>query len=179
MISRTYLVTMPTNSGSMTSLDILVRGPVGVGPADPAGGAFAPVRVAAGGTTPPAGWGTNAGDGQFVEWRSRPISIPVLFAAGVAGGFVPRFQLGWSFAIAAADSAGDGCTISPVALYSASLIGSPASPFAVTGISTPNTDPAYGPVIRLMNSPDVAGRSFVVGLHVAQARDEDRQETGI
>lgn len=170
MINRSYLVVMPTNPSSMTSLDILLRGPVGT--------VAAPVRIAAGGTTPPTNWqvfGAVNGDGQFCEWRGRPVPFSTLAADLAAGGFVPRLALGWRLDVHAVDSASDGCVVPPTLLLSASLIGTMVAPFLAMNL----TDPAYGPVIRLLNSADVAGRTFVVNLGIAQQRDADRSATGL
>jgi hypothetical protein len=169
MIHRTYFIVMPSNPSSMTFLDILPR---------LVGTMAAPMRIAAGGTTPPAGWqvfGATNGDGQVAEWRGRPINFEALASAGAAGGFNPRFALGWNLGLYPADSAGDGCASQPNHQLSASLVGTLAAPFNVTQIA----DPTYGPAIRLMNNADVAGRAFIVHLQVMQAKDEDRAETGL
>lgn len=168
MIFRTYFVVMPTNPGSMPNLDIVLRGPMGT--------MATPMSIA--NANGPAGWqvfGAVNGDGQVAEWRGRPVPIDVLFAAGAAGGFVARFRLGWMLSALPADSSSDGCLVAPTIIYSASLLGTVAAPFNLTQIA----DPAYGPVIRLLNSPDISGRPFIVQLGVAQARDDDRDDTGL
>jgi hypothetical protein len=156
---------MPTNAGASPALDIIVQGPVG--------SAAAPVQVAPPGptvTVAPPGW--VGGDGQFFEWRGRPIRIPIL--AGNTG-FVPRLRLGWKTAVYCADPGdGEGCFAIPCVLYSQSLIGTLNPPFNVAQIA----DPSYGPVIRLTNSGDVQGGIFVVHLNIYAAQDEDRAETG-
>lgn len=165
MIHRQYFVLMPSNASSMTSIDILPR---------QVGTMAAPMRIAAGGTAPPAGWGVfgavNA-DGQVAELRGRPINFETV-AADAA--FNPRFGLGFSLSIMPADSGSDGCVTPPTYQLSASLLGTLAAPFNVAQIA----DPAYGPAIRLLNNPDVQGRVFIVTLSVAEPRDDDRSQTG-
>jgi hypothetical protein len=177
MINRTYLVLMPSNASTMGFLDILPRGPVGT--------VAAPVRIAAGGTTPPTNWqvfGATVGDGQFCELRGRPVPFSVLTtgvpATDAANGFMPRLALGWRLDVHAVGTVGD--VIPPTHQLSASLTGILPSPFTNANIFTVgNTDPTYGPAIRLLNTAAVQGRIFVVTLGIAQQRDEDRAETGL
>jgi hypothetical protein len=179
--SRTYLAKMPTVAGTMPYLDLLIEGPVGT--------AALPVKVAAGGTTPPSGWQggtdfTNApggvGDGQFYELRSRTKRIEQPFGAtnNDVSSFVPLLRLGWEIAVVCTDSGDDGCAPPVCVLFSASLIGRPVAPFDVAGIAIPNVDPSYGPVLRLVNAPDVQGRVFVVSFNIMDATDEGRSPVG-
>lgn len=168
MIFRTYFVVMPTNSGTMPNLDIPLRGPMGT--------LALPLSIA--NANGPTGWqvfGAVNGDGSVGEVLGRAVPIAVLAAAGAAAGFVPRFRRGWQFSALAANSASDGCIVPPTVVYSATLLGTVAAPFASAQIA----DPAYGPVIRLLNAPDIAGQTFICHLGVAQARDDDRQSTGV
>lgn len=168
MIHRTYFVQMPSDAGNMPNLDILLRGPVG--------SESAPVRLTpAGGTAPPAGWGvfTNANsDGQFFEWRSRPIRFET--EAGDTG-FVPRARLGWSVVASPTDENDAGCLSTPIYILSQSLVGTLASPWDAVQIA----DPTYGPVLRLLNTPDLQGGIFVVNLILPEAKDEDRNPSNV
>lgn len=168
MIFRTYFVLMPSNPASMPNLDIVLRGPMGT--------LGTPMSIA--NANGPAGWqvfGAVNGDGQVGEVLGREVPIAVLAAAGAAGGFVPRLRRGWQFSALAANSASDGCIVPPTVVYSATLLGTVAAPFAGVQIA----DPAYGPVIRLINAADIAGQVFICHLGVAQPRDDDRSHTGI
>jgi hypothetical protein len=177
---RTFLAKMPTVAGTMPYLDILIEGPVGT--------AALPVKVAAGGTTPPSGWQGGAdfvnapggvGDGQFYELRGRTKRIEQPFGAtnNDISSFVPLTRLGWEVSLVCSDNTDDGCAPPCCVLYSASLIGRPASPFDVMGIAIPNVDPSYGPVLRLLNTPDVQGRVFTLCWSVNDANDEGRSPT--
>lgn len=176
MIHRLYLVKMPSLAGTMPYLDIVLQGPVG-SPAAPVTRAQVPQPVNT--TAGPVGWqvfpGSVDGDGQFCEWRSRPERFPVTFQPGQtlaqaqANGFVPRFRLGWNMGVNPA-AAGDGCVAAPSILYSQTLVGQLAAPFAGMVIA----DPTYGPVLRLLNTPDTQGGSFVINLDICEAKDEDR-----
>lgn len=147
-------------------MDILVQGPVGT--------PNAPVRLAAGGTTPPNGWQPFSGDdGQFYEIRSRPIRFET--EVGDAG-FVPRARLGWQVSAMCIDTDSDGCNVPPVVVLSESIIGEP--PVAAFQAAT-IADPAYGPVIRLMNSPDVEGVLYSVNFTIEEQKDEDRTPRGV
>lgn len=160
---RTYLVKMPSVSGTSPYLDILPNGPVGT----PA----LPVKKT-GGTTPPNGWQPFAGDdGAFYEIRSRVIRFETFSGDD---GFVPRARLGWLITVNCVD--GGDCNIGPVTQMSRSLVGTPPNAdFA--GITF--DDPAYGPVIRLFNSPDTEGGLYSVNLELEEAKDEDRTPFGV
>lgn len=162
---RTYLVKMPSVSGTSPYFDILPNGPVGT--------PDAPVRkTPAGGTTPPNGWQPfTSDDGQFYEIRGRVIRFETVEGDD---GFVPRARLGWIVAVNCID--GGDCNIGPVVQMSRSLIGTPPdAAFA----SITFDDPAYGPVIRLFNSPDTEGGLYSVNLELEEARDEDRTPFGL
>lgn len=171
---RTYIVKMPTSQGSTSLLDIIVEGPVGSASAPVAGAGVAGPK-----TAPPAGWVGEA-DGAYYEWRGRTLRIPVRFAAGAAGGFVPRFRLGWKLAVyklGDPDIFGAALDI----FYSQSLLGA-ALPTAFAGAAAVIPDPTYGPVIRLRwGLPPNGGVTpvyFAVHLDVFEAKDEDRDGTG-
>lgn len=164
--NRNYLVRMPTVAGTMPFLDIVITGPVGSPDA----------VVGIGQPTPaPVGWGIGGpfiapSDGQYSELRGRPLRVPVLFGQP---GFVPRLRLGWAPSVTPA-VLGDGCVGVPSVKYSQSLLGAlPQFP----GVVVP--DPSYGPSVRLVNNPDVQGGTFVVALNVFEAKDEDRDPTGV
>jgi hypothetical protein len=169
MFHRTYLVKMPTVSGTMPYLDIILEGPVG--------SADAPVKVAGGGTTPPAGWqvfGLVTGDGQFFEWQGLTLRFETLEADGDAGGFTPRARLGYNVSLFSSDTGSDGCNIIPPTALSGSLLGDLAAPFNVATF----TDPSYGPVIRLMNSVDTEGAIYTVNLSIYTAYEADGKRGG-
>lgn len=149
MISRTYVVQMPSGESPATPLDILVQ-------SDP-GTTDAP--VVAGGT------------GAYYELRGRPLRIPVLAAQGQSAGFVPRLNLGFSLSLIPLSVAVGGPALPGVQL-SASL----ASLASVDGtIPIPAfADPGGEPVIRLTGSADTLGLFFLLALQVAEGKDEDR-----
>jgi hypothetical protein len=166
-IRRTFLVKMPSVAGTSPYFDVLAEGPVGA--------PDAPVRLTpAGGTTPPAGWQDFPNDdGQFYEIRSRPIRFETEEGDD---GFVPRSRLGWIVSVMCIDSESDGCNIPPVVILSRSFMGTPPDP-AFTPITI--DDPDYGPVIRLINSPDTEGALYSVNIELAEQKDEDRAHAGV
>jgi hypothetical protein len=153
MIQRTYVVTMPSDAEVGTGLDIVVQGPTGSANAPVAGAGYGLAK-----TAPPAGW-LGEPDGRFYEWRSRTMRLETLFGAT---GFVPRTNLGVGVSIAALGTSGDV----PGFVFARS--------FAVTGsVSLSVADPTYGPVLRIINSANVQGRSFLVTLTLPEPQDED------
>jgi hypothetical protein len=166
-IRRTFLVKMPSVSGTSPYFDVLAEGPVG--------DADAPVRLTpAGGTTPPNGWQDFPNDdGQFYEIRGRPIRFETVEGED---GFVPRSRLGWIVSVNCIDKNSDGCNIPMVVILSRSFMGTPPdAAFADITID----DPDYGPVIRLINSPDTEGALYSVNIELAEQKDEDRAHAGV
>lgn len=172
-IHRTYVVRMPTNAGLMPYLDIPVETPELAGvpgalPPVPPATAARPMKIAVGGTTPPAGWqvfGPVNGDGELFEWRGRTLRCESRFGAA---NFVPRFRLGWKTAIYCVEN---DCEANPSAAYSYTLVNGPL-PVPFTALSFP--DPTYGPTLRLSNTLDTQGALVLVHLDVFDAADEDR-----
>jgi len=152
MIVRTYVVKMPT-SVSTTPVDILVQ--------NSPGSQSAPIVA--------------GGDGAYYEVLGRPFRIPVLAAAGAAGGFVSPLRLGFSIAVTPYSTS--IATDLPGAQLSASLA-SLSSTDAGPTISLPAfADPAGGPSLRLIGGAGTAGKFFMVSMFVAQARDTDKSPT--
>ena len=152
MIVRTFVVKMPTEV-STNPVDILVQ--------NNPGSQSAPVVA-----------GT---DGAYYEVLGRPFRIPVLAAAGQAGGFVSPLRLGFSIAIAPLGSA--IVTDLPGVQLSASLA-SLASTDSGPSMAIPAfADPAGGPSLRLTGGIATAGLFFLVALFVAEAKDTDRSGT--
>jgi hypothetical protein len=166
-IRRTYLVKMPTTAGTSPFFDVLPEGPVGT--------PSAPVRLTPpNGTTPPNGWQDFPNDnGQFYEIRGRTIRFETEEGDD---GFVPRARLGWIVSVMCIDGDSDGCNIPPVVILSRSFIGTPPDS-AFVGITV--DDPSYGPVIRLINSPDTEGALYSVNLELEEQKDEDRSHVGV
>lgn len=160
MISRTYVVKMPTSSPA-TPVDILVQ--------NAPGSQSAPVVAAT--------------DGAYYEWRGRPLRIPVLSGgsppstAAIAAGFVPRFRLGFTVSIVRIAAA--IVTDLPGAQLSSSLAALSSTDSGPTISVTSFPDPAGGPAIRLIGGTGTAGGVFQVTLECPEAKDEDREGTGI
>ena len=93
MITRAYVVTMPSGEGATTPVDILIQ--------DDPGTEDAP-----------------GGDGAYYEWRGRPVRFETVAADGVTGGFVPRMSLGLTLGLTAI---GTGPVEMPAVQLSASL----------------------------------------------------------
>ncbi len=152
MITRTYVVQMPEESPT-APLDILVES----APGSP----DAPIVA----------------DGIYYEWRGRPLRIPVLAAAGVSEGFVPRFRLGFTV------------TITPIAatviadlpgVQLSESLASLASTDSGPSLNIPTlADPGGEAAIRLTGSADTSGLFYLVMLMCPEAKDEDRSNTGI
>lgn len=155
MIARTYYVVMPVHEGEGSgpvALDIIPEAFPG-SQDDP---------IDAGNS--PAGWNAALG-GSYYEIRSRPIRLPVQVGDD---GFVPRFNLGWTFALTALGTTNIAV---PGVQFSESLQASLNA--------TPLVDPTYGPVIRLSGlSTDVSGGAYLVQLQIMDQKDEDRASTG-
>lgn len=150
MISRTYIVLMPTETPT-GPLDILVENNPGT--------QAAPVVA--------------GGDGAYYEWRGLPLHLPNRVGTP---GFVPRLRLGFEVAVAGISTA--IVTDLPGVQLSASLASLSSTDSGPT-ISVPAfADPVAGPAIRLTGGAGTAGKVFAVTLKVAEARDEDRSPTG-
>jgi hypothetical protein len=156
MIVRTYVVKMPTEV-STTPLDILVQ--------NNPGSQDAPVVA--------------GGDGAYYEVLERPFRIPVLAAAGQAGGFVSPLRLGFSIAITPYSNAVDA--VIPGMQLSASLASLSSTDTGPTIAVPAFPDPAGGPSLRLIGGVTAvgttAGAVYVVSLFVAEAKDADRSGT--
>jgi hypothetical protein len=158
MIQRTYVVTMPSDAGVGTALDVVVQGPVGTPNAPVAGAGYGLTK-----TAPPAGW-TGEPDGSFYEWRSRTMRFETEFGDT---GFVPRTNLGVGVSITPLVTGGDV----PGFFFARSFALAASVGFSVV-------DQTYGPVLRLVNSANVQGRSFLVVLTLPEAQDEDSAPSG-
>lgn len=161
MITRTYVVKMPSTPDTTAPVDILVQ--------NNPGSQAAPV--------------VTAGDAAYYEWRARPLRIPVMSGgapptvAQIALGFVPRLRLGCLVSITPIRAAIAG--VSPGVQLSATLA-SLASTDAGPTIAVPAlADPAGGPSIRLIGGAATSGLFFLVTLEAPEARDEDREGTGV
>lgn len=155
MISRTYIVEMPADSAVLNPMDILVTN-------DP-GTQGAPVLSASGGA--------------YYEVLGRSLRVPVLAAQGQSQGFVPRLRLGYSLSIVPI-SPSNGAVLPGVKL-SASLA-SLASTDGGLRINVPAfPDPSGMPSIRLTGSADTDGAQYIVSLLCVEAKDVDREGTGI
>jgi hypothetical protein len=160
MISRTYVVKMPT-SVSTTALDILVQNNPGT--------QAAPVVAGS--------------DGAYYEFLGRPLRIPVEAggapptAAAIAAGFVPRLRLGCLVSITPI-KASISTDLPGVQLSSslASLASTDSGPtIAVPALA----DPSGGPAIRLTGGAGTAGLFFLVSLQVVEGKDSDRSAMGV
>lgn len=149
MISRTYIVKMPT-SASTTPVDIFVQNNPGT--------QAAPVIQA---------------DAAYYEWRGLPLALP---NPSGSTGFVPRFRLGFTLAVAPYGTAIS--TDTPATQLSASLASLSSTDSGPT-ISVPAfPDPTGGASIRLIGGAGTAGKVFMVSLKVNETKDEDRNPTG-
>lgn len=182
-LRRQYLAVMPTDAGNMPYLDILVEGPVG------SINNLVAIGATATGSVPPAGWQSGPdfasapsgqGDGAFCEWASRTLRVPSHFGDTNDAGdstFCPLLRNGFSVSVITAGRADGGVFcggIQPALNLSESLVGQ--LPGTVSDLLI--EDQTYGTrqqaVIRLWNSPDVAGKMFVVSFEVQTDLDRDR-----
>lgn len=172
MISREYLVLMPSDPEGFPTFDIPVQGNASWGAVGLTSGPVVVVGV----------------DGFYVEQRNRTIRVPVLAgtATAAAAGFVPRFRLGFEISIVPVNGIGGNAHApmsTPRVQCSRSLVGDVFSTAA--GATTPGDDTFQDPsgtipTIRLHNTADsdIAGRLFRLFLSVMEAKDEDRDPTG-
>jgi len=180
MIHRAYVVKLAPLLQAFPNLDIVVSLP---------GTALAPVGLQAsypGGpvlTPAPAGWAVAGTLNWYYEVRGRSLRLPnpIGSAAPVArtrlGGYLSIVPLEDSGALAVAG------TIPPVAL-SASMAPNPITNVLLGNEIGAFADPAYGPVIRLINAAvlyggeRVNGIYYLVSLGLAENQDEDGSNLG-
>src|SRR5512137_2108421 len=185
MLSRTYIVKIAGEAQQVTiaPCDIMVEGVVGTQALPVGSAAFygAPNVTAA-----PTTWVAVCHSNAYYEIRGRTLRIEKRAAVGAAGGFIPRFNLGWKLAVHPIAAAGtDACNLLlPIVSLSASLIGTPGNA-AVMNEPTAFADPAYGPCIRIdaNTSPAALGanttpRIYAVYLDVFERRDESFSNIG-
>lgn len=160
MISRLYVVQMPSSESAATPLDILVESQPGT--------KAAPIVPAF---------------GAYYEWRGRPLRVPVHSggapptAAAIAAGFTPRVRLGFHVTITPYGTA--IATDLPKVQLSESLAGDLSSTDVGPSISIPVlADPAGEPVIRLIGGAATASLFFLVALVCPEGKDEDRSSEG-
>lgn len=154
MISRTYLVLMPSNAGATAQVDIPVEGNANWGTVGATSGPVVAVGA----------------DGFYVEQRNRRLRIPI--KAGNTG-FVPRLRLGFSLSVQ--QVGGTGAANLLAIQLSQSLVGnvfSNAAGATVTGDAN-LPDPSGVPVIRLLNTAAVQGLQFRIFLNVMTPEDDD------
>lgn len=155
MISRLYVVKMPTEV-STNPVDILVE-------TNP-GSQDAPV--------------TAGTDGAYYEWRGRPISLPN--PASDPTTFIPRFRLGFAVNVM---PYGNLLSLAMPSVQLSESLASVSSTDAGPTISVPAfPDPVGGAAIRLIggvNGVTTAGLVYLVSVQIPEAKDEDRNPTGI
>jgi hypothetical protein len=183
MINRTYVVTFPASQRTQVgSVDICVHASMGtrlLPVADPA-------TYGAGNVTPPpAGWVAANGGAAYYELRGRTLNFEHLFAAGAAGGFTQRCNLGFTLALTPYGDWSQWFGYSfPSARLSQSLL---AHVGGDTGGAIPASDladPVYGvaqPVIRIYTPEAQAGfaaGTMLVHLQIMERKDEDFSPVG-
>ena len=180
MLSRTYIVKIAGTALQVpiAPCDIMVEGVVGTQALPVGNSAF---YGAANVTAAPADWIAACGSNAYYEIRGRTLRIEKRAAVLAAGGFVPRFNLGWKLSVHPLIAVGpDACNLLlPIVSLSASLIGTPGNAVVMPEPSTFD-DPAYGPCIRINanTSPgafgvDTTPRIYAVHLNVFERKDED------
>ena len=185
MIKRTYIVSLPTAQRTAPNyVDICVRATMGTRVRPVAN----PVTYgAANVTAPPAGWVAACGDAAYYELRGRVIPFERLFAAGAAGGFTPRVNLGFDLVVTPYSEWATVIDYSPpTAQLSQSLL---AAVGGDTGGAVPATnlaDPVYGvaqPVIRIFaprngEGAPLTNHLILVCFNIAERKDEDFSPVG-
>jgi len=149
MISRTYVVLMPSGGDAAVPVNVFVQN-------DP-GTIAAPV---------------SQGSAAYFEWRGRPLRFET-----VAGdpGFVPRLRLGFGLSVVPLVSLTTPIsTLVPSVALSESLV--PDLSILTVPVLA---DPSGMPAIQLTGSTDTAGHTYLVTLQVMDARDEDRTSEGV
>jgi len=177
MINRTYFVSLPTTQRTIPAfVDLCVRATMGTRLQPVAN----PVTYGAGNVTaPPTGWAAVCGDAAYYELRGRPLPFEHLFAAGAAGGFTQRLNLGFGLSV---NLYGNWQLPTPTVQLSQSLL---AAVGGDTGGAMPATnlaDPVYGvaqPVIRVFSPTNaLQGLLTVINFSIAERKDEDFDQVG-
>ena len=185
MINRTYIVSLPAAQRVAAAfVDICVQATMGtrlLPVANPA------TYGAANVTTPPTGWTAVCGDAAYYELRGRTLPFEHLFAAGAAGGFTQKCNLGFKLVVT---PYGDWHTLlgfsPPSAQLSQSLLSAVGGDAGGAVPATNLADPVYGvaqPVVRVYAPQDVepapaTGLLMVVHLEVNERQEEDFSPVG-
>ena len=183
MINRTYIVSFPTTQRVQAAyVDICVRATMGTRVLPVAN----PVTYGAGNVTaPPPGWAAACGDAAYYELRGRTLAFERLFAAGAAGGFTQRANLGFHLSVVPYGASWASIDVSAIPpLFSQSLLAAVGGDAGGAVPATNLADPVYGiaqPVIRVFTP--VAGESAAAGvvlvtLGIAERKDEDFSPVG-
>lgn len=177
MINRTYVVSLPTTQRTIPPfVDICVRATMGTRTLPVAN----PVTYGAANVTPPPlNWTVACGDAAYYELRGRVLPLEHLFAAGVAGGFTQKLNLGFILSVTLY---GNWQLPTPTVQFSQSLL---AAVGGDTGGAVPATnlaDPVYGvaqPVIRVYSPTNaLQGLVTIINFSVAERKDEDFSQVG-
>jgi len=151
MISRTYVVLMPSGGAAATPVNIFVQ--------DDPGTPDQPV---------------SQGSAAYFEWRGRPMRFETVADDGAANGFVPRLRLGFGLSVVPLVSeATPISTVVPSVALSASLV--PDLSILLVPVLP---DPSGMPVIQLTGSTSTAGHTYLVTIQIMEAKDEDRTGEG-
>ena len=152
MISRTYVVLMPSGEAASTPVNIFLQ--------DDPGTIDAPV---------------SQGSAAYFEVRGRPVRFETVFADGVANGFVPRLALGYSLSVTPLVSAATPIAASvPAVALSQSLV--PDQSILTVPVLA---DPSGMPAIQLQGSSDTQSHVVLVSLQIMEAKDDDRTGNGV
>lgn len=148
MISRTYVVLMPSSETATTPVNIFVQ--------DQPGTIDAPI---------------SQGSAAYFEWRGRPVRFET---TSEDDGFVPRLRLGMSVSVVPLVSVATPIsTVVPSVALSESLV--PDLSILTVPVLA---DPSGMPAIQLTGSAATAAHAYLVSLEIMQAKDEDRTDTG-
>jgi len=166
-------------------IDICVQATMGTRPlpiANPA------TYGAANVTAPPAGWTAVCGDAAYYETRGRTLPFEHLFAAGAAGGFTQKTNLGFKLILTPYGVWMPAAAVSPPsALLSQSLLAALGGDVGGAITATNLADPVYGvaqPVIRVYAPYIGEGLGYLtdvrmlVHFEVAERKDEDYSPVG-
>lgn len=178
MINRTYVVKTPSTGRSSSGyVDICVQSNVGSRSLPVAD----PINYGAGNVTaPPSGWVAVCGDAAYYEIRGRELRLEHLAAAGVAGGFTPRTNLGFRLAITPYGTTAVQ-TITASATLSTSLLTQVGGDTGNVIASITLADPSYGPVIRIyapQNGGGLLTRTLLVHFDIMERKDDDYCNVG-
>jgi len=177
MINRTYFVSLPTTQRTIPAfVDICVHAPMGTRTLPVAN----PVTYGAGNvTTPPVGWTAACGDAGYYELRGRTLPFEHLFAAGAAGGFTQRLNLGFVLSVSLY---GNWQLPTPTVQLSQSLLAAVGGDTGGVIPATNLADPVYGvaqPVIRVYSPTNaLQGLLTVINFSIAERKDEDFSGVG-